>query len=221
VGLVNGVSWLYYSVQTHNPLMFAAGAVAAASGTHAFLITHAHAEPSMRTSLDRLILCSTLLFFSMSLLLLLGHPQSHLLVVAGVGLQANLSCPVTYLSPLQHVLEVIRTQDSSSIYRPWSALQLLQGFLWTGYSVCVADAWIAVASSVGVLAAGVALILKVLYPETAAERGNTSQDPAEGWDLPKGWEGLEEGGGEDDFPKEGEKGFLDGPGEVGTAVAVL
>ncbi|TFJ82516.1 hypothetical protein NSK_006194 [Nannochloropsis salina CCMP1776] len=196
--------------------MFAAGGVAAASGTHAFLITHAHAEPSTRTSLNRSILCSTLLLISMPLLLLRGHPQSHSLVVAGVGLLANLSCLVSYPVTLatrarsdSHprfleqfwALECIAASPRVFVDR----VQRLRG----GCLEC------------GSVECGCARYRGGAAPETAAERGDTSQDPVEGWDLPKGWEGLEEGGREDDYPEEGGKGFLDGPGEDGTAVAVV
>jgi hypothetical protein len=54
-----------------------------------------------------------------------------------VGSVANVLILTVYFSPLQNAYTVIRRRDASSLYLPWSVLQLVNNTLWTVNGLCI------------------------------------------------------------------------------------
>jgi hypothetical protein len=152
------------------------------------------------------------------MLLQITHPGAAL---ATVGLLANLLGLAVYFAPLQHAVTVIKTRDSSSIYAPWSALQLLNAGLWSVYGLCVFDVWILVSALLGVFSALVALCLRGVYPARVRRRSSALLVMMNGGVVEVEGEEEGEGGTEEEVVVEGvrrEKSLVvpegEGEGEV-------
>ena len=201
-----------------NPFTFASGGVAAASSTYALLVLHANADKPARFALERLTMCLMGVYISAWLAVMLSpntHPGAAL---ATVGLLANVLCLAVYFAPLQHAFKVIKTRDSSSIYAPWSALQLLNASLWSVYGLCVFDVWILISSLLGTFSALVALCLRGVYPARERRRSSVLDMMMNGGVVEVGDEGGRE---EEEVVEEirREKSLVVPEGEGGEVVA--
>lgn len=89
-----------------------------------------------------------------------------------LGSLANFCLMCYYSFPLSTIMHVIRTKSAASLHLPLSLLSGLNGLLWFGYGMAIADYFIAVPNGLGALLAGLQLVLIFLF-----RKGSPCADP--------------------------------------------
>ncbi|TPX36746.1 hypothetical protein SmJEL517_g01140 [Synchytrium microbalum] len=91
-----------------------------------------------------------------------------------VGIVTTAILVAFYFSPLSGLLQIIQSNDASSIHMPLALTSLCNGLLWGAYGLTIADYFVAVPNLFGFLTGCIQVILKVMLPSRSRRGSNAS-----------------------------------------------
>ena len=167
--IVNGSIWMIYGCLIKNWFVFLANfssiPLSVYYYTASIMVQSSNGE-SFQTSKNAAFILMTgesLVFLTTGIALISGITAE-----TGISLMGAVATAIVLLfiaSPLSSLYHVISTKSASSIDPRLAIAQLLNGFLWLLYGICISDPVVFGPNIIGILVATTQLILKRIYPE--------------------------------------------------------
>lgn len=160
---LNCLAWVVYSWIIRDAYVFAANEVGLLCGVFYTLQSYRYATHKAQDLLMATSVVGTLVFTVVGMV----HGRVELSDTAQQtlwGAVAIVFLVFFYTSPLSSTLQVLRTQDSSSIYWPLSLMNLINGAMWTAYGLALKDYFIGIPNLFGACMGLLALVLRAIFP---------------------------------------------------------
>ena len=168
VMLLSTGAWVMYSLSVANSYIFIANAPGCVASLGSYVATLPLIRSAeTRRSVQIIVTAGVALKIALAGGLVFGRvsEQSRSFVL---GLYGSVLCVVMFAAPLSTVFNVIATADSSSIYAPLTLAQVLNCGTWTAYGIAIGDIWVWAPNGCGLVLGLVQALLKLIYPEVAA-----------------------------------------------------
>lgn len=158
----NCAAWLHYSYVIANPYAFFSNALGALLGLFYTLTAMSYGTPAQRATVEKVCIGFSVVtvvasFFSCFVLKTVEARQ----ILAGY--LANIILVTFYGAPLSTLKTVLQTKSAASIYGPLSALNAINGALWTAYGLGVGDIFITLPNAAGFVLGVVQLGFKAAF----------------------------------------------------------
>ncbi|KAH8061362.1 sugar transmembrane transporter [Aureococcus anophagefferens] len=157
--LVNCLAWLHYGYLNGNPYIYWSNAPGCLLGLFFTLTGASLGSPAQVAAMEKVAVGFAAVHVAASFVtsLYLTSPKQKQLVA---GYVANVILVIYYGAPLSTLAEVLATKDAASIFAPLCALNGANGLLWVTYGLTIADPFVWVPNSMGVVLAATQLAVK-------------------------------------------------------------